>query len=98
MAKSSPLIERYARMGAEARLAELKAEIAEIERTFPGIGAPARHLPGRSHSDAAPAAKTPVKVPRRKRKPMTAAQKKAVGERMRKYWAARRKAKSTAAK
>ena len=29
---------------------------------------------------------------RRKRKPMTAAQKAAVGDRMKKYWAARRKA------
>lgn len=37
-------------------------------------------------------AKAPAK--RRKRKPMSAAQKKAVGERMKKYWAERRKAKA----
>ena len=89
MAKSSTLIQQFARVGALARLNELEAEIAEIERAFPDLAAGRRS--GRSRAAAihdhamAPVAK------RRARKPMTAAQKKAVGERMRKYWAARRK-------
>jgi len=92
MAKSSPLIQQFARAGALARLTELKAEIAEIERAFPGLtgAAPARRGPGRPPAIAVAAA--PAATARRSRKPMTAAQKKAVGERMRKYWAARRKA------
>jgi len=78
----SDLLTRYARIGAESRLVELKAEIAEIERAFPDLGG--RRGPGRPRAAEAPA--------RRARKPMTAAQKKAVGERMKKYWAERRKA------
>jgi len=88
----SELIQRYARTGALARVAELKAEIAEIESAFPdlaGAGRPGRLRVAVNTADvAAPVTK------RRTRKPMTAAQKKAVGIRMKKYWAARRKAKS----
>ena len=85
MAKSSSLIQQLARAGAVARLNELKAEIAEIEGVFPDLAGSRR--PGRPRAaDAAPSAK------KRTRKPMTAAQKTAVGERMKKYWAARRKA------
>lgn len=69
---------------AATRLKALRAEIAKIESQFPGLagmeaGSPVRGLKAAGRK-------------RRKRKPMSAAQKKAVGERMRKYWASRREA------
>jgi hypothetical protein len=75
-----------ARTGAAQRVAELRAELAQIERAFPGLGS------GRGSAVAIGIA--PVR-PRRTRKPMTAAQKRAVGIRMKKYWAARRKEKES---
>jgi hypothetical protein len=68
-------LKEYARRGATVRAEELRAELAAIYRTFPELQ---RSTP------------TTVSGPRR-RKPMTAAQKAAVGRRMKKYWAARRK-------
>jgi hypothetical protein len=80
-------VNKYARIGAEARAAELSAELAAIYRAFPGL----RARGGRAAAtDAGTAGETRA---RRRRKPMTAAQKKAVSIRMRKYWAGRRKAK-----
>jgi|SoiMethySBSTD1v2_1073268.scaffolds.fasta_scaffold03095_3 hypothetical protein len=75
-------IREYARQGAQARAAELEAELAQIYRAFPDLRG------GTSQRRAAGPAR------RRRRKPMTAAQKKAVSARMKKYWAARRKAQS----
>jgi hypothetical protein len=91
-----------AQLGARARLSQLQEEISDLQRAFPDLGSrgtqPVRRRGRRARTapdsvavqaeapqEAAPASK-------RKRKPMTAAQKKSVGERMRKYWAARRKA------
>jgi hypothetical protein len=91
MAKSSSLMQRYARIGVQARLTELKTEIAEIERAFPDLGSPVRRTPGRPRAAAngQPVnGVTPAAPQRRTRKPMTAAQKKAVGDRMKNYWAA----------
>jgi hypothetical protein len=68
------------RLGAQARLAELQSEIAAIRRAFPGLG--------RGRQPAAKAA------PRRRRSRMSAANRRAVSIRMKKYWAERRKAKS----
>ena len=77
-----------ARAGAEARLKELQDEIADIQRAFPGIGGPsARRVDVRREAPA----QTSSPTRRRKRPAMTAAQRKAVGERMKKYWAERRK-------
>lgn len=69
----------WALKGAEQRLLDLAAEARAIYLTFPELRAEGRGNPG-------PAA------PRRRRR-MSAAQRKAVGERMRKYWAGRRKAR-----
>jgi hypothetical protein len=80
-------MKELARVGAQARLAELLAEVAEIQRMFPGIGGAKRGRPATLEA----AGKKAVK--RGRRKPMSAAEKKAVSERMRKYWAARRKEK-----
>ena len=92
-----------AQLGARARLSQLQDEINELQQAFPDLvsRAPAtatrrrgRRRKGAPQSPAqsteAPQEAAPAVV--RKRKPMTAAQKKAVGERMKKYWAARRKA------
>lgn len=81
MAKNNSLDRLIA---AATRLKNLRAEIAKIEAQFPGLAG----------MEAGSSARSPRATgrKRRNRKPMTAAQKKAVGERMRKYWAARRKA------
>ncbi|HEX5110703.1 MAG TPA: hypothetical protein VFV95_19770 [Vicinamibacterales bacterium] len=78
-------LKEYARRGAEARVAELTSELARIYRVFPGL-----------RRGAAPAAAVTTARTGRRRKPMSAAQKKAVSVRMKKYWAARRKSKSEA--
>jgi hypothetical protein len=75
-------LKEYARLGAEARVAALSAELAEIYRAFPGL-----RSRGRASATSDGGASS-----RRHRKPMTAAQKKAVSVRMKKYWAGRRKA------
>jgi hypothetical protein len=80
-------VNKYARLGAEARAAELSAELAEIYRAFPGL-----RRGGRAGGAAEAGADTGPA--RRHRKPMTAAQKKAVSIRMKKYWASRRKEKA----
>jgi hypothetical protein len=78
-------LKQYARLGAEARVAQLLAELAEIHRTFPGLRNQAISSSTVGDVERAPA--------RRKRKPMTDAQKREVSLRMTKYWASRRKAK-----
>jgi hypothetical protein len=78
-----------AEAGARSRLTELEQEIEELKRAFPSIGRGTRKATASSNdAPAQPGAKA---TRRRTRKPMTAAQKKAVGERMKAYWAARRK-------
>jgi hypothetical protein len=82
-------VNKYARLGAEARAAELSAELAAIYRAFPGL----RGRGGRAGASETATATAAVTGTRRRRKPMTAAQKRAVSIRMKKYWAGRRKAK-----
>jgi hypothetical protein len=75
-----------ARRGAIARLAELQAEQAAILRAFPDLRRGVRSAGYTGDG-------TTVRSNRRRgRKPMSAAQRKAVGIRMKAYWAARRKA------
>jgi hypothetical protein len=74
----------YIRMGAEARLREIEAELDSIWRMFPELRNSHRTL---GQNVAVPAARA------RKRRPMTAAQRKAVSGWMRRYWAKRRAAK-----
>jgi hypothetical protein len=71
-------LKAYARRGAEARIAELTAELNDIYKAFPDLrtgGASAPKVAGGR---------------RRKRRGMTAAQKAEVSKRMKKYWAAKR--------
>ena len=79
-------LNRLARLGAKARLEELRREEAAIRRAFPELFRPGRR-PAAEAGGAAPA--------RRRRRPMNAAARKAQSERMKKYWADRRKAKGS---
>ena len=82
-------VRRYALDGARARLLDLRAEMSKILSTFPQLGtddSAARRSPRTARGGNAPAA-----APRpRRRRTMSAAERKAVSDRMRKYWAARR--------
>ncbi len=86
----SDTINKLARMAAIPRLHELATEINEITTVFPEL---ATLLEGtiRKKKKAKKAAKPPKAKAVRHRKPMTAAQRKAVSARMKKYWAERRK-------
>jgi len=83
--------------GAAVRIAELEAEIASIRVAFPrlrgtsGAGT-SRGRRGRSRGAASPTANDEGK-PRRRRRAMSAQERKAVSLRMKKYWAARRAGK-----
>ena len=74
---------RLARLGAEARLEALEREREAILRSFPGIQ--------RGSSTQSTANDHRV---RRRRRSMSAAERKAVSARMKKYWAMRRKTRS----
>jgi len=73
-----------ARAGAEAALKELRAEIIAIERTFPELALQKRRKAFR---------KSLTKATTRART-MSDATRRAVSDRMKKYWAERRKAKA----
>ncbi len=84
-------LRRLARLGAQQRIDELRAEEAAIRRAFPNLAAAGGGGRGRRGRKAAGAAGTQTRRRRRKRRKMTAAEKRAVSERMKKYWAERRK-------
>jgi hypothetical protein len=87
---SQDQLRRLARLGATARLEQLRQEEAAIRAEFPDLF-------GRRRKGAAGAAGTGQAgggAARRRRAAMSAAGRKAVSERMRKYWAERRKAKA----
>ena len=81
-------LRRLARLGAVARLEQLRQEEAAIRAEFPELFGR-----GRRADNGKPADSTPARG--RRRSAMSAANRKAVSERMRKYWAERRKAKAT---
>jgi hypothetical protein len=84
-------LRRYALAGAEARLLEIAREAAAIYRAFPELrdAQPVSAQTGSRTPDIENGPRT------LKRKRMSAARRKAVGERMRKYWAERRRAEGT---
>src|SRR5581483_249050 len=84
-------LQNYARLGAEARLRQLDEERSAILAAFPDLrtGGAATRRGRRPRVAAAATASTG----RRRRRRMSPAQRKAVSERMRKYWASRRAAK-----
>jgi len=85
-------LKELAKVGAKARLAAIQEEQAALLAMFPELrDGRARKTVSTTPAPAAAGAKS------RKRAPMSAAQKRAVGERMRAYWAAKRAEKSGAA-
>jgi hypothetical protein len=85
MPKHSASILELAKKGASHRYEELKAEVAALIKAFP-------HLEfGSAISPAAPKQEFDRLRKQRRRKPMSAAAKKAVSVRMKKYWAAKKK-------
>jgi FAD/FMN-containing dehydrogenase len=90
MARHPSHILELARRGAEHRYHELKAEIASLVKLFP-------HLPGHSGGPLSAPVETVKRASRRRRRrKMSEAARKAVSERMKKFWAARRKASAKA--
>jgi hypothetical protein len=87
-------LNKYARIGAAMRLTELEQEIAALRRAFPGLTprAAAAAAPVVTAAKSAPAGKWARK--RGRKRPMSPAERKAVSERMKKYWAERNKTKS----
>ena len=84
-------LRRLARLGAMSRLEQIRAEEAAIRAEFPELfGRGTRREAGGAEA-AVP--KAPKGRRRRQRPAMSPAQRKAVSERMRKYWSERRKAK-----
>jgi len=75
-------LRELARHSAETTLKRLRAEIIAIERTFPELALPL----GRR------AVRRAVERTRRRTRTMSAAARKAVSQRMKRYWAERKKA------
>jgi hypothetical protein len=77
-------IREMAVTGAEDVLKRLRAEIVAIERTFPELALPRRRRGLRQS----------VQKVRKRTRRMSAAARKAVSQRMKRYWAERRKAQA----
>jgi len=91
MPRPSDRFREFAQMGAAVRLGQLRDEITQIYKAFPAL----RFQKRASRPDARLAgddasAKREQGSRRRKRR-LSAAQKKAISDRMRKYWANRKK-------
>jgi hypothetical protein len=80
-------LRRLARLGAMARLEQLRQEESAIRSEFPDLF-------GRGRQASAEDGQV-SRGRRRRRRTMSAAARKAVSLRMRKYWAERRKAKGS---
>jgi hypothetical protein len=91
MARPTVQIQELARIGSAARLKELAGEMEAIRRAFPDT-----QKTGKTPLLRGKAPKAGGRVPKkaRKRSGWSAAARKAVGVRMKKYWAAKRKAKT----
>lgn len=79
-------LRRLARLGAKARLEELRNEEAAIRRAFPELfgGLSGRQATGSRVGQSS----------KRRRNAMSAAARQAVSKRMKRYWADRRKAET----
>ena len=91
LAKHSTDILSWARRGAEARWQELQTEAAALLKQFPHLKSMSSTAQ-RAIGSAARGVADTIDPPRRRRAKMSAAQRKAVSARMKKYWAARRSA------
>ena len=82
MAKSGIDLRRFAALGAYARIEQLQAEIDEIRAAFPRL----RRVPTGGPSSGGTTAQTGEGKPRKRRK-MSAAARKRIGDAQRKRWA-----------
>lgn len=91
MARPTVQIQELARVGAAARLKEIAGEMEAIRRAFPDI-----QKTGKTPLLRVKAPKAGGRVPKkaRKRSPWSAAARRAVSLRMKKYWAAKRRKKA----
>ena len=90
MALSQEQLNALARHGAQARIDELRQEIAAIERAFPQLR---RRRGGRPRKQATAERPTTASQPtgrRRRTRGWSAAQRKAAADRMKAYWAKRK--------
>ena len=81
---SAERLRELARTGAEALLKQLRAEIIAIERAFPELRLP----------EGRRAVRRAVRQATARTRTMSAAARKTVSERMKRYWAERRKAQA----
>ena len=81
---SAARVRELAREGAEKLLNQLRAEIVAIERTFPELALPQRRRQLRQA----------VRQVQKRTRTMSASARKAVSQRMKKYWAERKKAQT----
>jgi hypothetical protein len=91
MPRPSDRFREFAQLGAAVRLEQLRAEIRQIYQAFPALRFQKRASgPGarRATDDASPKKE---QRSRRKKRRLSAAQKKAISDRMKKYWANRKK-------
>ena len=95
MAKHSTHILEMARKGAEHRYEELRGEIATLVKNFPHLAARAGKQVSRTVSNGRTVVEAETPKIRRRARKMSAAARKAVSERMKKYWAGRRKQKAS---
>ena len=77
-------LRQLARAGAEVALKHLRAEVIAIERTFPELALPKRRR----------ALRRSLKQATSRTRRMSAAARKAVSTRMKRYWAERRRAQA----
>jgi len=78
---------RLARAGAQARVIELRQELESLYRSFPDLRGGGR---APRHDSAGVRKQRSPRGAARKARGWTAAQRRAVAERMKRYWAARR--------
>ncbi len=76
---SAERIRELAKKGAEALLTQLRAEVVAIERTFPELTQPRKRT-------------ALLKRAKKQTREMSAAARKAVSQRMKTYWAKRKRA------
>lgn len=95
MAKKSDQFRELARIGAAIRRAQLVHEMRTIDRAFPELRFQKRtaallKTSGASVGGPVTTADEPARKTRKRRK-LTAAEKKSISERMKKYWATRKR-------
>ena len=101
---TSDALRQFALVGAQQRVQQLQEEIDTIVEQFPelrqgrGPGARKAAVNRDEPSRRIRSGNGATGKQRRKRRTMTTAERKAVGERMKKYWAARKKKEASGAK